>query len=329
MNNSKETISVLCATDDNYAPYCGIMLTSLLESNKESRFEVYLLLDGDLSKANEKKYKELEQLYDCSITLMTVDNRLLEKCPVNQRKDVDNHSWVSMPTYYRLLAAELLPHSVNKVLYLDCDIAVDGDIRPLWETDLTDKAVGGIVDCDGESNCIRMGYSEQDGYFNAGVALYNLEYWRNHNTTEEFLNYINDNGSRLLLMDQDVINGVLHDKKQWLLERYNFQVSYFDPLFWEGYSAAFKSKILSESKKAVVIHYCGSLKPWNFRYYGCPFYAVWDKYRKISLWKTSRITRPRSTYLKFLVKRCFMSQWLIKKKQAVWTVLPENSFCFK
>jgi lipopolysaccharide biosynthesis glycosyltransferase len=329
MNNNTETINILCATDNNYAPYCGIMLTSLFESNRKSTFEVYVLVDGIMSDVNEKKYKELEKKYGSSITLMTVDNQMLEKCPINQNSDIDNHSWVTKPTYYRLLAAELLPQSVRKVIYLDCDIVVDGDIRPLWATDLTGKAIAGIADCDGEGNCTRMGYSKQDGYFNAGVAVYNLEYWRNNNTTEAFFEFIKDNGSRLLLMDQDVVNGVLHDKKQWLSERFNFQVSFFDPLFWEGYSESYRDTIISECNRAVVLHYCGALKPWDFRYYGCPFYAAWNKYRKMSLWPKCKVTKPLNKYVKSLVKEFLSPKSLKRKRQAVWTVIPENEFCFE
>lgn len=328
MNNNADSINILCATDNNYAPYCGIMLTSLFESNKESHFNVYVLLDGHLTESNAKKYKRLEQSYACSIFLVPVDNRLLEKCPVNQHIDVDNHSWVSIPTYYRLLAAELLPATVNKIIYLDCDIVVDGDIRPLWMVDLSGKAVGGIVDCDSCDNSNRMGYSEEDGYFNAGVAVYNLEYWRNNSITEAFLDFINNNGSKLLLMDQDVINGVLYDKIQWLPERFNFQVSYFDPLFWNRFSEMYKSTIISECGQAVVVHYCGGLKPWDYRYYGCPFYTLWNDYRKISFWKASHVTKPTSKYVKFLLKNSFFSKQLKKKRKEAWVVLPENSFCF-
>lgn len=326
---NSETISILCATDDNYAPYCGIMLTSLFESNRESMFEVYVLLDGSLSNVNAGKYRELEEKYGCSIALLTVDNQLLERCPINQSNNVDNHSWVTKPTYYRLLAAELLPQTVRKVLYLDCDIVVDGDIRPLWNVDLSGKAIAGIPDCDGEGNCSRMGYSKQDGYFNAGVAVYNLEYWRNNNTTAAFFNYIEENGSQLLLMDQDVVNGVLHDKKQWAPERFNFQVSFFDLLFWDGYSESYRNTIISECKKAAIIHYCGALKPWDFRYFGCPFYAIWDRYRKMSLWPKSIVTKPLDKYLKSLMKKTLFPKSFKKKKQMVWTVIPGNKFCFE
>ena len=36
-----KTMNILCATDDKYAPYCGVMLTSFLENHKAFHTEVY------------------------------------------------------------------------------------------------------------------------------------------------------------------------------------------------------------------------------------------------------------------------------------------------
>lgn len=329
MNDIEKTINILCATDDNYAPYCGIMLTSLFENNRDSHFEVYLMLDGCLSENNQKRYNQLQAKYDIGLYLITVDNRLLDDCPVNQQMDVDNHSWVSKPTYYRLLAAELLPQSVHKVLYLDCDIVIDGDIRPLWKTDMTGKAIAGVVDCDEVTNCRRMGYDSKDGYFNAGVAIYNLDYWRKNHISDAFSAYVKDENSQFLLMDQDVVNGVLHTQKCLLPERFNFQVAFFYPQFWNCYSAEYKKTILSEVRKVVVIHYVGGLKPWDYHYYGCPFYAVWDKYRKVSFWMGSHVTQPTMSYIKFLVRKVIGKRTLKEKRRKGWVVLPENEFCYE
>ena len=86
MTKIMEKINVLCATDNNYAPYCGIMLTSLFESNRDCRFVVFVFVDGYLTDANQKKYKVLEQKYDCEVNLMTIDDRLLENCPINNQR---------------------------------------------------------------------------------------------------------------------------------------------------------------------------------------------------------------------------------------------------
>ena len=50
--------------------------------------------------------------------------------------------YYSRAMYYRLLAAQLLPAGVDRVLYLDPDILVINALRPLYDTDL--EGVGGF-----------------------------------------------------------------------------------------------------------------------------------------------------------------------------------------
>lgn len=42
-DKSKHLMNIVCATDDNYVPLCGIMLTSLLENNRGSHVDIYIL----------------------------------------------------------------------------------------------------------------------------------------------------------------------------------------------------------------------------------------------------------------------------------------------
>jgi len=328
MINQLEKISVLCATDDRYAPYCGIMLTSLFESNRDCEFMVFVFVDGCLSETNQNKFKKLAQRYGCVVNLMTIDDRLLKNCPINGQRNIDNHSWVSRPTYYRLLASELLPKEIQKVIYLDCDVAVIGDIKPFWEMDLSGKAMAGVRDCDAAKNCVRMGNPSESTYVNAGVALYNLDYWRENHLSDLFYDYIQKNEAKLLLMDQDVVNGVLYDKIQLMPERYNFQVAFFAKCFWKDYSDEFRNMLLAENKESAIVHYVGGIKPWDYRYYGSPYYAIWEQIRKKSLWKRNHITQPLVTYIVFLAKMYLSSKSMKRKRQAIWAVLPENEFCY-
>ena len=59
-NNGSKTMNILCATDDKYAPYCGVMLTSFLENHKAFHTEVYIIVKNRLKA--EKKLKRLENL---------------------------------------------------------------------------------------------------------------------------------------------------------------------------------------------------------------------------------------------------------------------------
>ena len=123
---SDSRIAIVCATDDNYAPYCGIMLTSVLENNRDREVSAYILIDKPLLEIHQKRFKQLSDKYSSGIEFVMVDKSFFEKFPI--KGEAKNVKHWSIVTYYRLYAEELLPKSVDKVLYLDCDIIVN---RPI------------------------------------------------------------------------------------------------------------------------------------------------------------------------------------------------------
>lgn len=73
------------------------------------------------------------------------------------------------PVWAKVDMLWILP--VERALYLDSDVLVRGDLRPLWETDLQGKMVGAVTDVGyplGHENMARQ------PYFNAGVLLMDL-----------------------------------------------------------------------------------------------------------------------------------------------------------
>lgn len=322
-----ETINILCATDENYAPYCGIMLTSLFESNRDCRFRVFVLTDDLFSDTNVNKFNRLGQKYENEITLKTVDETMLRGFPTDEE-------WVTLPTYYRLLAARLLPEDVHKIIYFDCDIAVVGDILPLWQMDLTGKAIAGARGYgvwEKDPSCERLGIDFFVGYFNAGVLLINLDYWRANGVTDALLEYIITNykdKSKFLLRDQDTLNVVLQNKKIYFPDRFNFRVYVFTEEYWESYSLNQRKNYLEECKLASVIHYISGGKPWEYRSYGGPFYSDWEKYRRKSLWRDCRDTKPLRKHIKHIIKRYFFPRFF-REQHRQWVVLPENKRFYK
>mgnify|MGYP000308479184 CR=1 FL=1 len=107
----------------------------------------------------------------------------------------------------------------------------------------------------------RLHYPSSDSYFNSGVLLVNLDYWREEGLMSKALDYISKNGSKLVFYDQDVLNALLHDCKLFLPFRYNVQ---------DGFLRR-KRRIRPESIAAldqellhpVIIHYTGGKKPGN------------------------------------------------------------------
>ena len=70
-------------------------------------------------------------------------------------------------------------------------------------------------------NCIK---EIREYLLNPACLVLNLKYWREHELSKQYMQYINDNFEKLWFNDQDTLNGVLFNKKLMLPVTYNFQV---------------------------------------------------------------------------------------------------------
>jgi len=292
-----ETINILCATDKNFVPYCGIMLTSLFENNKDEHIVVYLLVDDTVKEPEKSKYLLLAEQYKQSIQIIQVDASTFEKYPVY------NKQWTNS-IYYRLLAAELLPDSVDKIIYLDADIIVTRSIREMWEIDIKKYALGVVQDIWAPNQQVydRLGLENDKNYFNSGSMLLNLKYWREHDLSIKYMTYIKDNFEKLWFNDQDTLNGVLFDQKLMLPVSYNFQVLFLKKSLFNEMTDEQKKDILATTNP-LIMHYSASTKPWMIKYYKMPYLELWRKYRDMSMWKKTPNLLPKTKVLNWLIKR--------------------------
>lgn len=243
------------------------MLTSLLCNNENVC--IYLLTEG-LRDDNRRIIEEEVSAKGGKLYFCLVDNSLIDNLPLSKDKGL---SHISKATYYRLLIANILPKEVDRVLYLDCDIIVNDSLNELWSIDMTGKAIAASPQIGSGYNCERLGYPIEDGYFNAGVTLMNLAYCREHDITTKMLNYAVENQDKLLLNDQDVLNGVLHDKCIHILPQWNMtSACYVFELDKRGdkrsgivindYAEA-KKNIHERGMNPCIIHYVSKPKPWS------------------------------------------------------------------
>ena len=299
MEEKKPIVNILCATDNNYVPYCGIMLSSVFESNRDCQVNAYIIIDKSLSVSNVKRFEELVHKYGQKIEYLMVDNTVLSKFP---SKGLD---YWSIAMYYRIFAESLLPISVHRVLYLDCDVIVRQNLSPLWDLDMANKAVGVVPDIFTFSKDIyqRLKYPQGMGYFNSGVILINLDYWREQHICQQCLGFLEKHYDRLFANDQDVLNAILWDKKIQLPVSYNFQVQFLKHYFYEKESVALQNEILRTKENPAIIHYAVPQKPWNVMYYKMPFKQVWWRYKRISPWWYLLPQLPKRKAFNNLIKR--------------------------
>lgn len=294
----KEKINVLCATDNNYAPYCGVMLTSLFENNKESQVCIFVMFDDELSHKNKSRFLRLGKKYKQTISFIKVDKTTFTSYFNSTQK-----RW-SVATYYRLLDAELLPHDIHKVLYLDCDIIVTSNIKHLFNINLEDKAIAGALDVSDADNSYyqRLEYSEQYHYINAGVVLLNLDYWREYNIGVTCLEFMKSNHEKLLYNDQDVLNAVLWNKKVLFPITYNFEILFLDQTLYQHLSVSVKQEVWQTIDAPKIIHYSASSKPWMLAYNNL-FQQQWLHYKRHSPWWHIQLKFPRHKVINYILKR--------------------------
>ena len=295
----KETINVLCATDANYVSYCGVMLASVFESNQDSQVNAFILTDKVLPVSACKRFDRLAKKYDGTVNSLLIDNSFLENFPI---KGMD---YWSIATYYRLYAAELLPKDVHRILYLDCDIIVKGNLCPLFQMDMENKAAAGVSDIFEYWGKFqkRLLYPVEAGYFNAGVLLINVDYWRENHIGQKCLDFLEHHYDLVEANDQDVLNAVLWDTKLRLPVTYNFQVQFLKGYFFDKAAPELQTEIQQAKDNPVIIHYAVPVKPWDMLYYRMPFKRIWKKYKMKSYWWYMPPRLPKRKRFKYLVKR--------------------------
>lgn len=309
-----EKLNILYIFDNIYADIAGISLTSLFENNPSTELEltVYLLL-VEVSAENQEKFIRLAEKYHQKIELINA-NSLLEEI---RRLDISSYRG-SVMTNLRLHFAELLPVSVHRLLYLDCDTIICGSISELARFKLEGKLLGMALDAYGKVLCRTI--LQKSPYYNAGVLLIDCVKWRAEKWQDQIGLYIKQNGAKFNHPDQDIFNIVCRNEIIRLPIRFNFQTVhriYSDDLFnrclaSEQYYTV--DEIAEARKNPVIIHlvrFLGS-NPWH-KDNRHPDSEVFLKYKNISFWNQ----QPRVPIKKDL---------LIQTESILHKVLPAEVF---
>lgn len=287
-------INIVLATDDNFVQHCSVVIASVLANNKD--VSIFIFTEG-LKPENEGKLKDLTTKLGGELHICLMDSDVVSQFPMPSYMS----SHISIATYYRLFVVKALPSDIDKVIYMDCDIVVRGDLMPLWETDMTDKALGAVYQYNEwafvEHSYERLGFDSKYGYFNAGILLINLAYWRKHQVTEQLMNYIKDNYSQIHSHDQDVLNAVLHQSVQPLSYTWNCLPSFFEKGKFTYPDFVDYSEDIADP---VIIHYVHKPKPWQ---YECrhPYKDEYFKYLDQTSYKGWRPKRVWKDYKEFVL----------------------------
>lgn len=251
-------MNILVTLDKNYLRYLNVMLSSLLHTNRDVFFDVYLLHSG----IQERDVVETKRILgeNGQLILINAENIGLEGAPTTSRYPKE--------IYYRIFAAKYLPETIDRVLYLDPDIIVNGSLKALYQLDMKEyyfAAASHTGPLMRKINEIRLDMDEESPYINSGVILMNLELLRKEQDYQEVFAFIEKRKNFLILPDQDIISS-LYGSKIYALDTFRYNMT--ENLY--RLHAPFEKDLDLEwvRKHSVIIHYCGRNKPWKENYIG-------------------------------------------------------------
>jgi lipopolysaccharide biosynthesis glycosyltransferase len=268
-DNTSSPINICMSFDDNYLIPALTTLKSILKHTK-SYINLYVLCDNRLSETSRNIVKN-NLSNNFNILFVDVDPGILNYMPLNR-------TYISINTYYRLLIHKLI--NVDKIIYLDSDLIVADDIRKLWDIDIKEFCIAGVLDEGGVMQSRRLHLGTKSNYINAGVIILNIKEIKKlySNPLKSYLETYYYNRKYITLQDQDILNIIFKDSilvlpLKWNVNGRIFEVNELDHKYNDD-------DVKTALKDLGIIHFTDRKKPWKFQATH-PLKSIYWYYRKM------------------------------------------------
>lgn len=279
--NSKDQIVLACATNDSFAQHATVMLISAIRKTR-MLIHIYYLHDPNFPDSTKEKIRASikRERDETEISFLPIPDVWVEGLRL---------FWTmkpgSMPPvmWYRVFLPQVLP-SEPKIIYIDADALVVDDLEALWKTDVSNKALAAVSSPHWEQDdnwATEIGLPHRNSYFNSGVMVLNLEYFRKNKCTQKIVTHGKENTSWIRYGDQDSLCCVLHLDRVPLNPRWNLmRILTLTKSAREMFS---DREIDNAIRKPGIIHFEGSTKPWE-NPYKHPYGKLYFKYASKLPW---------------------------------------------
>lgn len=259
-NKQKKVIDIVMTSDSHYILQTRVTIcTAQMASSKSYIYFFHILCSKKLSMESREKLYGLQKIYEnLRIEFIEVDESIFSSAIIT--------SFYTVASYYRLVMTEVI--NADKCLFLDGDLIIQTDLSCLFETDIEDKYIAGVLDCgiqsriqDFEEHRKCIGLADMEHYINAGVLLWNLKKMREVGLFKEFISYI-DKGYPS--MDNDVINKCCYGRIKYINIKYNVFVDFLDHLDVLKQKGYKESELENLTIDNMILHFSGRFKPWLY-----------------------------------------------------------------
>ncbi|QSF43539.1 glycosyltransferase family 8 protein [Paenibacillus tianjinensis] len=233
------TMNIAIIYSPNWAEWAAVETYSIFKTN-EGNIKVYLISDKD--GIFDASYITDPFGNRCKIEFINAEDKFKELIP----STVNVSSRFTKYALYRLMLPELVKD--DKLLHIDADALVVGDVTDLYNTNIDDYYIAGAVDIHADHYNLKkpLGLTDKDVYVNAGVLLMNLRKIREDKIYDKWLYEVNT--KKYMCHDQCILNKTCKKKIKLIDNKYNVSIS---------------TGLNLERENINIIHYAGNDKPWD------------------------------------------------------------------
>lgn len=230
--NIPSTIEVALCIDDNVMDYMETLIYSIYKNTSS-----YVNVNIIYKKLSDESLDKLAWIDGKMSTVNVRPVQISEELHKSMEKISLGHDRGNLPisSYYRIFLADILP-DVDRIIYLDADTLLTGDLTELWRIDLEGNFLAACLD---ERAYMKKVFSvlnpRRREYFNSGVLVFDLCLFRKYKTINDFLDFLVDTADLYELGDQDALNLYFLDAVKLLNSNWNYGVPSYKEYDQTGY----------------------------------------------------------------------------------------------
>jgi lipopolysaccharide biosynthesis glycosyltransferase/1-acyl-sn-glycerol-3-phosphate acyltransferase len=254
-------IPIFFAVDEAFVKFMMVTMQSVMDNaSRDYEYHFYVLNTGIGDEGQRRVQDMMREGFETTFVDVTP---YME----GMKDKLSLRDYYTMTTYYRLCIPDMFPE-YDKVVYLDSDVVVLGDISRFYRYDLDGFYVGAVNDQLVQQMDVFGRYVEQvlgidrGEYFNAGVLLMNTKALREADFPGLF-SRLASQYTFVVAQDQDYLNVICKGRVRWI------------PVAW---NVEAPSEVTLPENEIMLVHYNMTAKPW--RYEDCTLGGYFWKYAK-------------------------------------------------
>lgn len=264
--SSNKTAHLVFTTDENYVKYLRVTLYSLIANKRPDTIYDINILCVDLDKSTQDFFKKKYEAKNVTVNIVPVT---LEQLTFGRFEILNDR--ISRADLFKFLMPSLFK-DYDKILYIDGDTLIKGDLLELYNTDIKKYYLGAVLKYSPNVTIRHFPFRKIIFHYdyNCGVMLLNLDKMRKNKITEKLIKS-KEKDKIKALMTQTSFNQVIPTRKTLKLNpKYNFYARLEDDDDFRYFElkkiyAPYLDNIntLKEMQnEAVIVHYAGPTKPW-------------------------------------------------------------------